>query len=61
MYNSQQYTEAMAMLPDESYIHYATSSREQTGDIITSKKFEEGNLLSETCDNTEIGNEYDDN
>ena len=45
---------------------YATSSREQTGDIITLEQFEEGNLLSEsynvwseTCDNTEISNKSD--
>ena len=39
---------------------YSTSSREQTGDIITFVNFEEANLLSETCDDTESGNEYDD-
>ena len=46
-----------------SYIPCATSSREQTGNIITFTQFEEGgllyetqNLLSETCDDTESGN-----
>ena len=42
------------------YITYATSSRGKTCDIITLAQFEEGGLLSETRDNTESGNEYDD-
>ena len=50
----------MAIRPAVSYIPYATYLREQTGDVITFIQFEEGNLLSETCDNTESGNEYDD-
>ena len=49
------------MCPAVSYIPYATSSREQTGDIITFTQFDEGDLLSETRDNTESGNKYDDN
>ena len=36
------------MRPDVSSTPYATSSREQTGNIITFAQFEEGNLLSET-------------
>ena len=51
-----------------SCIPYNISPRKQTGDIITFIQFEEGNLLSETqnllsetCDNTESGNESDDN
>ena len=43
-----------------SYIPYATSSREKTCDIITFAQFEEDNLLYETRDNKEIGNESDD-
>ena len=39
---------------DVTYIPYATYSREQTGDIITFTKLEEGALLSETSDDTEI-------
>ena len=35
--------------------------RGQTGDIITFTHFEEGDLLSETCDDAESGDEYDDN
>ena len=30
-----------------TYTHYATSSKEQTGDIITFAQFEEGDLFSE--------------
>ena len=46
---------------------YATYSRDKTGDVITFTHFEEGNLLSETQnllsetrDDTENGNESDD-
>ena len=49
------------MRPAVSYITYAKSSIEQTGDIITFTQFGEGNLLSETFDNTESGSESDDN
>ena len=67
-YTSQPYAEAMAMRTAMSYTPNATSSREKTGDIITFTQFEEGNLLSEihnllseTRDDTERGNESDDN
>ena len=59
-YKSQPYAEAMDMQPSVSYIPYDTYSRKQNGDIITLTQFEEGNLLSETCDDTESGNKYDD-
>ena len=49
----------MAILPAASYITYATSSREQNGNIITFIQFKEGNLLSETSDSKESGNKYD--
>ena len=42
-----------------SYIPYATSSKDQTGDITTYAQFEEGGLLSETRDDKESGNESD--
>ena len=42
-----------------TYTPYATSSKEQTGDVITFAQFEEGNLLSETCNDTESGDESD--
>ena len=44
-YTSPPYSEALAMRPTVSYILYATSSHEQTGNIITFEQFEEGNLL----------------
>ena len=50
----------MTMRPAVSYIPYATSSKEHTGNITTFAKFEEGDLLSENRDDTESGNEYDD-
>ena len=44
------------MRPAMSYIPYATSSRGETGDIITFAQFEEGGLLSETHKDAEISN-----
>ena len=38
-YTSQNYSETMAMRPDVSHIPYATSSKEQTGDIIMFAQF----------------------
>ena len=45
LYTSRPYTEAMAMRPAVTYTPYATSSKEQTGNVITFTQFEEGNLL----------------
>ena len=42
-----------------TYTPYATSSKEKTGDVITFAQFEEGNLLSETRDDTESGDKSD--
>ena len=42
------------------YIPYATSSKEQTGDIITFTQLEEGDLLSESRNSTESGDKSDD-
>ena len=47
------------MRPAVTYTPYATSSKEQTGDVITFAQFEEGVLLSETCNDTESGDESD--
>ena len=58
-YTSQYYSEAMDMRPAVSYVTCATYSREQTGNIITFVQFEEGNLLYETCDDSERGNKSD--
>ena len=56
-YMSRPYAEAMAMRLTVTYTPYATSSKEQTGDVITFTQFEEGNLLTETRKDTESGNE----
>ena len=58
-YSSRPYAEAMAMRPALTYTPYATSSKEKTGDVITFAQFEEGNLLSETCNDKESGDESD--
>ena len=43
-YTSRPYAEAMVMRPTVMYTPYATSSKEQTGDVITFTQFEEGDL-----------------
>ena len=58
-YTSRPYAEAMAMCTAVTYTPYATSSKEQTGDVITFAQFEEGNILTETCNDAEIGDESD--
>ena len=58
-YTSRPYAEAMAMRPTVTNTPYATSSKEQTGDVITFAQCEEGNLLSETRNDTESGDKYD--
>ena len=49
----------MAMRPALMYTPYATSSKEQTDDVTTFAQFEEGDLLSETRNYTESGDESD--
>ena len=49
----------MAVRPEVTYSPYATSSKEQTGDVITFAQFEEGGLISETRNDTESGDESD--
>ena len=51
----------MYMRLSVTYTPYATSSKEQTVDIITFAQFEEVNLLSETRNDAEISDECDDN
>ena len=58
-YTSRPYAEAMAMRPTVKYTPYATSSKEQTSDVITFTQFEEGNLLNETRNDTESDDEPD--
>ena len=59
-YTSRPYSEAMSMRPAVMYTLYATSPKEQTGDVITFAQFEEGNILIETrndaesCDKSDI-------
>ena len=56
-YKSQPYSEAMAMCLAVTYTPCATSSREQNGDIIKFTHFEEGNILTRTCNDAESGDE----
>ena len=49
----------LAMHPAVTYTPYASSSKEQTGDLITFVQFEEGNLITVTRNNTESGDESD--
>ena len=57
---SRPYSEVMEMIPEVTYTPYATSLREQTGDVVTLSQFEEGNILTETRKDVEIGNKSDD-
>ena len=59
-YIPQPHSEAMTIQLYVSYITYDTSTKGKTGNKITFTKFEEGNLLSETRNDTESGNEPDD-
>ena len=54
-YTSRTYVEAMAMRPKVTYTPYATSSKEQTGNVITFTQFKEGYLWNETRNYTESG------
>ena len=47
------------MRPAVTYTPYATSSKEQTGDVITFAQFEEGNILTETRNDAESGDKSD--
>ena len=49
------------MRPAVTYTHCATSSREQTGNIITFTQFEEWNILTKTRNDAESGDKSDDN
>ena len=49
----------MAMHPVVTYTPYATSSKEQTSDVITFAQFEEENILTETCNDAESSDESD--
>ena len=47
------------MRPAVTYAPYATSPKEQNGNIITFAQFEEENILTETCNDAESGDESD--
>ena len=48
------------MRPAVAYTPYTTSSsKEQTGNVITFTQFEEGDILTETCNDAESGDESD--
>ena len=47
----------MATRPAVTYTPYATSSKEQTGDVIMFAHIEEGNLFTETRNDAESGDE----
>ena len=53
-------SEEMDMHLSMAYTPYATSSIEQTGVITMFTQFEEGNLLSETCNDVESSDKSDD-
>ena len=56
---SRPYSEAMALHTAVTYTPYATSSKEQTGDVITFAQFEEGNILTKTRNDAESGDKSD--
>ena len=58
-YTSQPYSEEMVMRPAVTYTPYETSSKEQTGNVITFAHFEEGDILTKTRNDAESGDEYD--
>ena len=58
-YTSQPYSEAIVTRPVVAYTPCGTSSREQTGDIITFSQFEEGDILTKTRNDAESGDKYD--
>ena len=49
----------MAMRLTVTYTPYATSFKEQTGDVITFAQFEEGGLLTKTRNDTESSEKSD--
>ena len=52
-YKSRPYSEAMVMRPALTCTPYATSSKEETDDVITFTQFEEGNIITETRNDAE--------
>ena len=52
---SRPYSETMVMRLEVTGTPYATSSIEQTGNVITSTQFEEGSILTENRNDAESG------
>ena len=59
-YTSRPYSEDIAMHPFVKYTPCATYLREQTDNIITFTHFEDGNILTKTRNDAEIGEKSDD-
>ena len=55
---SRPYSEEISIRPSVTYTPCATFLREQTGDIITFLLFEEGDLISETCNYAKSGDKF---
>ena len=55
VYMSRPYSEAMVMCPAVTYTLYATSSKEQTVNVLMFVLFGEGNILTETRNDEESG------
>ena len=49
----------MVVCPSVTYTLYATSLKEQTGNVITFAQFEEGNILNKTRNDAENGDKSD--
>ena len=47
------------MRPEVTYTPYATSLKEQTGDVVTFAQFDEVNILTKTCNDAESDDEPD--
>ena len=58
-YTPRPYSEAIVMRPAVTYRPYVTSSKKETGDVITFAQFEEGDSLTETRNDAESCDKYD--
>ena len=58
-YTSRPYPKVMVIRPAVTYTLYATSLKEQTGNVVMFAQFEDGNILTENRNDAEIGDESD--
>ena len=58
-YTSEPFSEEMVMRTPVTYTPCVKYLRGKTGNIITFAQFEEGNILTETCNDAESGDESD--